>query len=170
VCLNRNEYGGDERAVADQRTGHWGAMCSGVGWVDVMLGEFVPHRVRACVRCAQTAARDRLVADTQLKPIVDRLTKSILTISVSAVIGIAGLNGLALALGESGPMVPKVLVGEDAISFNNRLRSDEQFAAREQARARQKADRGLEVKPGYCDSRYYKILAGGNGQGGVGCN
>ena len=25
------------------------------------------------------------------------------------------------------------------------------------------------VKPVYCDSRYYKILAGGNGQGGVGC-
>ena len=26
------------------------------------------------------------------------------------------------------------------------------------------------VKPLYCDSRYYKILAGGNSQGGVGCN
>ena len=25
------------------------------------------------------------------------------------------------------------------------------------------------IKPLYCDSRYYKILAGGNGQGGVGC-
>ena len=29
--------------------------------------------------------------------------------------------------------------------------------------------RGGMVKPGYCDSRYYKILAGGNSQGGVGC-
>ena len=29
---------------------------------------------------------------------------------------------------------------------------------------------GTGVKPGYCDSRYYKILAGGNSQGGVGCN
>jgi len=44
----------------------------------------------------------------------------------------------------------------------------------EQARARERfggdADSQENLKPLYCDSRYYKILAGGNGQGGVGCN
>ena len=29
---------------------------------------------------------------------------------------------------------------------------------------------GEGVLPTYCNSRYYKILAGGNSQGGVGCN
>ena len=56
--------------------------------------------------------------------------------------------------------------------FHRRLRRDPAFAAQEQARARRKAvtpgsEEGL--KPVYCDSRYYKILAGGNSQGGVGC-
>lgn len=53
---------------------------------------------------------------------------------------------------------------------NPRLRADDEFAAKEQQRAlRKMQDDGSGVKPAYCDSRYYKILAGGNGQGGVGC-
>ena len=41
---------------------------------------------------------------------------------------------------------------------------------REQKRAQRKMNEdGTGVRPVYCDSRYYKILAGGNGQGGVGC-
>ena len=42
---------------------------------------------------------------------------------------------------------------------------------REQKRAQRKINEdGTGGKPLYCDSRYYKILAGGNGQGGVGCS
>jgi len=53
----------------------------------------------------------------------------------------------------------------------NRLRGDDEFAKIQQERALRKGDPdGTGVKPGYCDSRYYKILAGGNSQGGVGCN
>ena len=60
---------------------------------------------------------------------------------------------------------------QDAVSYENRLRSDNKFAEREQKRAQRKINEdGTGGKPLYCDSRYYKILAGGNGQGGVGCS
>ena len=55
--------------------------------------------------------------------------------------------------------------------YTNRLRFDNDFARREQQRAQRKmAPDGSGGKPVYCDSRYYRILAGGNGQGGVGCS
>ena len=60
--------------------------------------------------------------------------------------------------------------GDDAIRFENRLKGDNAFALREQQRAQRKAAAdGSGLKPTYCDSRYYRILAGGNSQGGVGC-
>ena len=101
--------------------------------------------------------------------------------SFRAIAGCASLAALVLALalsfgsaealtilqGESGPATLKTLVGDDARRFDNRLRGDDEFAREQQRRAQ---DRNPDdIKPAYCDSRYYKILAGGNGQGGVGC-
>ena len=72
--------------------------------------------------------------------------------------------------GEAGPATLKTIYGDNARDFTNRLRGDDEFAAREQQRAQRKMQEdGTGVLPAYCDSRYYKILAGGNGQGGVGC-
>lgn len=62
------------------------------------------------------------------------------------------------------------LCGSRSRLVRARLRADDEFAAKEQQRAlRKMQDDGSGVKPAYCDSRYYRILAGGNGQGGVGC-
>jgi hypothetical protein len=70
--------------------------------------------------------------------------------------------------------VLRTLSGDDSIRYANKLRFDDEFAAAEQARARERmggdANTQENLKPLYCDSRYYKILSGGNGQGGVGCN
>ena len=53
--------------------------------------------------------------------------------------------------------------------FDNRLRGDDEFARQEQIRAQSRGDIEGNAMPTYCNSRYYKILAGGNSQGGVGC-
>ena len=97
------------------------------------------------------------------------LDASLLALLASLVLGIVALDGLALSLGEDGPMVMRSLSGDEARDYTNRLRSDDEFAAREQARARQRSGTQEALQPAYCSSRYYKILAGGNGQGGVGC-
>ena len=92
-------------------------------------------------------------------------------IRLSFFLTVVSAEAITLIEGENGPATLKTLSGEEAIRYTNRLRGDDEFAAREQARARRKADaNGEGVKPAYCDSRYYKILAGGNGQGGVGCS
>jgi hypothetical protein len=44
------------------------------------------------------------------------------------------------------------------------------FYQAEQQKQLNKARVGGEMRPLYCDSRYYRIMAGGNGQGGVGCS
>ena len=106
----------------------------------------------------------------QVAPALKRIDASLVVVAVA--LGTSLLLGEAVTAieGESGPATLKTLSGDAAIDYNNRLRFDNEFAAREQARARRKVDRnGGGVKPVYCDSRYYKILAGGNGQGGVGC-
>ena len=61
-------------------------------------------------------------------------------------------------------------VRSQARRFDNRLKGDDNFAAEEQRRAQSRGGMdGEGLQPTYCNSRYYKILAGGNAQGGVGC-
>lgn len=117
-----------------------------------------------------TLMRDRLVERSEVAPALRRLDASLVALLASLVVGIVALDGLALALGEQGPMVMKSLSGDEARDYTNRLRFDDEFAAREQQRAQRRSNKEEALQPAYCSSRYYKILAGGNGQGGVGCN
>jgi len=116
-------------------------------------------------------ARDKLIYKTQVAPVLRRIDASIFLIAVLLGLSVVSGEVLALSLGEAGPSTLKTFVGQDARDITNRLRADDEFAAREQERARRKMkEDGTGVKPAYCDSRYYRILAGGNAQGGVGCN
>ena len=114
--------------------------------------------------------RDRLVFDSEVAPVVERVNQSLIAVALALVLTLGTGEALTLSLGEAGPATLKTLTGDEAIRFNNKLRYDDNFARREQKRAqRGMQEDGSGGKPAYCDSRYYKILAGGNGQGGVGC-
>jgi len=114
--------------------------------------------------------RDQLLVKEVVSPSLRRIDVSLYAIFAALILTV-GVGEVVTAIeGEAGPATLSPVVGEEAIRFNNKLRGDDEFAAREQQRARRRADENGEgVKPLYCDSRYYKILAGGNGQGGVGC-
>jgi len=119
----------------------------------------------------ETQLRDRLIQQQEVAPALRRVDSSLLTVALCLALSLGGGEVLTLVEGEAGPSTLKTLSGDEAMRYTNRLRSDEAFALREQQRAQRKAQPdGSGVKPVYCDSRYYKILAGGNGQGGVGCN
>ena len=120
---------------------------------------------------AQVLLRDRLTQQTTVAPVLQRIDSSLFAITIALAIALASGELITAIEGESGPATLKTLTGDEATRFTNRLRSDDEFAEREQRRAqRRMQEDGTGVKPGYCDSRYYKILAGGNGQGGVGCD
>ena len=105
-----------------------------------------------------------------MRPCLRRIDASLFACFAALFVTLASAEAVTVLEGENGPSTLKTLSGDAAIDYTNRLRGDDAFAAREQARAQRKADENGEgVKPAYCDSRYYKILAGGNGQGGVGC-
>jgi len=107
----------------------------------------------------------------QVAPALQRIDQSLLTVSLFLALSLGSGEVLTLVEGESGPATLKTLSGDEARRYENRIRSDDGFAMREQQRAQRRLQEdGSGVKPVYCDSRYYKILAGGNGQGGVGCN
>ena len=116
--------------------------------------------------------RDRLLDKEEVRPALRRIDASILSVVGYLVLSLASAQAVTVLEGEAGPTTLKTLSGDASVDYTNRLRRDPAFAAQEQARARRKAvtpgsEEGL--KPVYCDSRYYKILAGGNSQGGVGC-
>lgn len=114
--------------------------------------------------------RDRLTQQTSVAPVLKRIDGSLGTIAIALAIALASGEIITAVEGENGPATLKTLTGDEATRFTNRLRSDDEFAAREQRRAQRRMEEdGSGVKPAYCDSRYFKILAGGNGQGGVGC-
>lgn len=118
-----------------------------------------------------TQTRDRLIEKTEVRPCLRRIDVSIFALLSGLFLTVAAAEAVTIIEGENGPSTLKAIQGDAAIDYTNRLRGDDEFAAREQARARRKADENGEgVRPVYCDSRYYKILAGGNGQGGVGCS
>jgi len=119
----------------------------------------------------ETALRDRLIQKEEVAPALQRIDRSLLGIALFLSLSLGSGEILTIVEGEAGPATLKTLSGDEARAYENRMKRDEEFAAREQARAqRRMQDDGSGVKPVYCDSRYYKILAGGNGQGGVGCN
>jgi len=115
--------------------------------------------------------RDQLTQKEYVAPVLRRLDVSLIQLALGLALTLGAGEAVTVIEGEAGPATLKTLTGDDAVRFTNRLRSDEDFAAREQERGlRRMQEDGSGVKPGYCDSRYYKILAGGNGQGGVGCS
>lgn len=119
----------------------------------------------------ETQVRDRLLERQEVAPNLRRIDASIVALIAGLALTAGAAEAITVLEGENGPATLKTLSGDDAISYTNRLRGDDAFAAREQARAQKKANEdGSGLKPAYCDSRYYKIMAGGNGQGGVGCS
>jgi hypothetical protein len=118
-----------------------------------------------------TSLRDRLVERRTVAPNLRRIDFSLVAILVGLFMTVTAAEAVTIIEGENGPATLKALTGDAAVQYTTRLRSDDGFARREQERASRKADaNGEGLKPAYCDSRYYKILAGGNGQGGVGCS
>ena len=119
----------------------------------------------------ESQTRDRLLQKETVAPILRRLDVSLVALFAALFLTFVSAEAITVFEGESGPATLKTIYGDEAIQFTNRLRGDDEFARREQARAQRKADEnGDGLRPGYCESRYYKILAGGNSQGGVGCS
>lgn len=109
-----------------------------------------------------TLLRDRLTEKSQVAPALKRIDASIAALVAALAISTGSGEALTIIEGEAGPATIKTFLGDDATRLNNRLRSDPEFAAREQQRALSKGNAdGTGVKPVYCDSRYYKIVAGG---------
>ncbi|EOD38275.1 hypothetical protein EMIHUDRAFT_460471 [Emiliania huxleyi CCMP1516] len=115
----------------------------------------------------EAVLRDRLIEKSEVAPALRRIDRSLLPLLASLLVSTAALE-------ISDVPVLRTLSGDSATRYTSQLRGDDEFAAAEQAKARQRMGGGAgeqeNVKPLYCDSRYYKILAGGNSQGGVGCN
>lgn len=110
--------------------------------------------------------RDRLLEENEVRPVLKRIDSSLFALALALVLSFGSTEVVTALQGESGPATLKTLYGDEARRFDNRLKGDDEFAAEQQRRAQ---SRGEGTQPAYCDSRYYKILAGGNGQGGVGC-
>jgi hypothetical protein len=118
----------------------------------------------------ETSLRDRLIQKRTVVPNLRRIDFSLAAMVVGLFMTVSAAEAITVIEGENGPATLKALTGDAAVQYTVKLRSDDEFARREQERAQRKADENGEgLKPAYCDSRYYKILAGGNGQGGVGC-
>mmetsp|Transcript_94901 Transcript_94901/g.164752 ORF Transcript_94901/g.164752 Transcript_94901/m.164752 type:complete len:347 (-) Transcript_94901:74-1114(-) len=113
--------------------------------------------------------RDRMVAKDVIRPARARIDKTLNNIII-AFIGtwIAG-QGVLIFQGDNGPYTLKSLIGESAVEFNERLKWDDDRAAEEQRRALTRRGMNGKMQPVYCNSRYYKILAGNDAQGGGGC-
>ena len=112
--------------------------------------------------------RDKLVQKSQVAPIIKRIDSALAGLFLASVLSLGSAEALVAFQGDAGPATLKSLSGDEARRFDNRLKGDNDFAAEQQRRAQSRGEEN--TKPVYCDSRYYKILAGGNGQGGVGCS
>ena len=89
----------------------------------------------------------------EVAPALRRIDVSLYAITAALILTV-GVGEVVTAIeGENGPATLKPVVGDEAVRFTNKLRADDGFAAREQARARRRADENGEgVKPLYCDS------------------
>jgi hypothetical protein len=117
----------------------------------------------------ETLFRDKLLYKNEVAPTLRRVDTSLAAVALASLLSLGGGQALVAVQGDAGPVTLKTLTGDEARRFENRLRGDNDFARAEQERALKRAGKDGEVQPVYCNSRYYKILAGGNGQGGVGC-
>lgn len=113
--------------------------------------------------------RDRLILQQEVMPTLNRIDRSLVITFGWSIASLILAEAVVVIEGDDGPVTPKALTGSRAIDFNNRLIADDEFAAEEQARARSRPGPNGKIQPTYCQSRYYKILAGNDGQGGMGC-
>jgi len=112
----------------------------------------------------ETVLRDRLTEESQVAPALKRIDASLAALFVALFLTLGSGEALTIIEGEAGPATLKTVIGSDAQDYTNRLKGDASFAKREQERALRRGDAdGTGVKPVYCDSRYYKIIAGGGG-------
>jgi hypothetical protein len=108
-----------------------------------------------------SALRDRLTEKSQVAPAVRRIDASIAALCFAMLVSIGSGEALTILEGEAGPTTLKTFTGADAQRLTTRLRTDPEFARREQERALAKGNPdGTGVKPVYCDSPYYKAQAG----------
>jgi hypothetical protein len=106
--------------------------------------------------------RDRLTEQSQVAPALKRIDASLAAVLAAIFISVGSGEALTIIEGDAGPVTLKSFSGDEALRLNARLRSDPDFAKREQERALSKGNAdGTGVKPGYCDSPYYKKVAGG---------
>lgn len=117
----------------------------------------------------ETRMRDKLILQSEVQPCLGRIDRSLIALVGGLIISLSAGEALTIALGDAGPVTLKTVMGDDARRFENRLKFDDDFAREEQRRAQSRGDMNGQAMPTYCNSRYYKILAGGNSQGGVGC-
>jgi hypothetical protein len=79
----------------------------------------------------EAALRDRLIERSQVAPSLRRIDKSLLPLLASIVVSTQALDA-------SDVPVLRTLSGESATRYTNQLRGDDEFAAAEQAKARQR--------------------------------
>uniref|UniRef100_A0A6S9UH15 Uncharacterized protein n=1 Tax=Chrysotila carterae TaxID=13221 RepID=A0A6S9UH15_CHRCT len=99
---------------------------------------------------AEATMRDRLLDDYEVQPVLRKVDR------LSAVVG-GSLGLAAIALRTLTPDDPYKQFSNDYLS---QLQMDDKLAAKEQQRAQSQS-----LKPSYCDSRYYKAIAGGEKSG-----
>ena len=95
---------------------------------------------------SESAMRDRLLNEYEVVPVLKRVNTS--AGAVAAILAACLVSVYALG-GGGNPYDPGYLA---------RMQSDEMLAQREQQRAQ-----STSTKPAYCDSRYYKAMAGAGG-------
>lgn len=108
------------------------------GWYDGFLS----------VKPKDVRARDELLFKFEVEPVLARVTK------FTALVGVAFIASI-LAFKLAAPLDP---YGQFESSYLDNLRGDDAAAMREAQEAGARSN-----KPTYCDSRYYKAVAGGNG-------
>lgn len=114
--------------------------------------------------------RDRIQARDLVRPARKRIDQALLNVGLAFILTNVAAQGVVLYQGDNGPYTLKTLTGDKAREFIYRLKADDDFAAEEQRRALSRMGPDGKMQPVYCNSRYYRILGGGDAQGGYGCN
>jgi len=95
--------------------------------------------------------RDRLMNSYEVAPALRLVDTSIAAVLAVVLASLLGLGGLPDAANPDAAYSPTYL---------GRLGSDDEMAANEQRRAQERS-----TKPSYCDSMYYRAIAGGEASG-----
>ena len=103
-----------------------------------------------------TSMRDRLLDQYEVQPALRRVDGALRVAAASLFIS-------ALLLRTFAPADP---YEESSPSYLSRLQADDKLAEQERQKAESRAAaKGVSLKPSYCDSRYYKAIAGGESSG-----